>query len=363
MSTILKDWGLQDHSGVVKKFDASMVPQQSMLYDMFRNAGTYRPVPGLECSWDEYEQKRRLAPVTGAAGHYNHVELVTKTRRSSTLAWIKLKKTIPGHELFNFRGPGEDRENALGRVGIELAELWTLITNTREYMCAQALLGTLVVNSTTVPGTDAPFSIAFGNNTYNAGVNWATPASLVVNDIKLAEADHVQACGMPAKIAITNDVVMRALEGNDQIREWARYRSGAEALASAIWDPKLLETMRLGGLDWLTSFYGYVPAGGSFTRFFADQNDSGATDRAVFLPPKEMLREVLRMAEGRATIPAKGGGYGGEGELAGLTQAQPGPYAWSKVSPEGDGLDVFAGWVGLPIVTYPEAVTVINTTP
>ena len=360
-STILAQWGVRDHSGVVRRFDDSKLPNAEFFWDLFRNAGTYRPIAGDHASWDELALKRHLAPVTGPDGSHKNVEVVTRGVRGSTMACVKLKKRIPGSRLFRERSAGSDVANAELVVAEEIAELWKLVRKTRNYMCAQTLLGTLTVNAANVPGTDYPFTIAYAVNAQSSATSWAGGAPTILQDIAVLMQSFIGSCDLEPAIAVTNDAVQGYLANDARITQLIQFARGDDGLQDSPVNPALFKKAMLAGMEWLVSYSGYTPVGGARTRFLQAGADA---DRVVILPSRDELSDVLRLYEGTLTKPSGSGPYGGsERDYGGIEQTQPGSYGFSKVDEEGTGLNVYVGWCGLPVLTFPEAVTVVNVSP
>ena len=357
--SMLAQWGVRDHSGVVRRFDDSKSPQGEFFWELFRKAGTYRPIPGDHASWDEVSKKRHLAPITGPDASHKNVELMVRGVRGSTMACIKLKKRIPGSRLFRERAPGSDVANAELVIADEIAELWKMVRKTRNWMCAQTLLGSLAVTAANVPGTDYPFTINYATNAQSAATDWSGGAPTILADLDTLMGSFIGSCDLEPRVAVTNDAVQSYLRNDANIQELLSFKRGDDALQDSPVSPAVFQRAQIAGLEWLVSYSGFTPVGGNRTRFLA--TPAGDADRVILLPGRDELSDVLRLYEGTLTKPSGSGPYGAsESDYGGIEQTKPGSYGFSKIDEEGTGLNVYVGWVGLPVLTFPEAVTVVN---
>lgn len=312
-----------------------------------------RPIEclGDSVSWDEIEMHRHLAPISGPDAPSSHQGQATKRVRSSALAHIKVSKMIPGSKLYKERGPGSLSANAEEVLSYELKDLQKMIAASVEYLSASALLGTITVNNTTIPGSTVSFSVAYSPNTYTAGTWSSASTKIVSSEIVDLMKDHRAASGMVPKIAITEPDVTGYIMQNTEAQTMLSNAFGAAFLQRSAFDPSLNDSgLQIGGLDFRTSDGVYVPEGGSATRYWT-------ADRIALLPAAKELGGVLAMAEGYGIVP-DGPAFGAAGS-SGLRMApSKGYYAYSMPCGDPAGVKLVAGWVGLPILLFPSGVTV-----
>ena len=312
-----------------------------------------RPIDcvGDSVSWDEVEMHRHLAPITGPDSPSSFQGQATKRVRSSALAHIKVSKMIPGSSLFKERAPGIDGADPASVLGYELEDLQKMIGASIEYLCASALLGTINVSNTTIPGSTVSFSVAFSPNTYTAGTWSSASTKIVSSEIVDLMKDHRAASGMVPKIAITEPDVTGYIMQNTEAQTMLSNAFGAAFLQRSAFDPSLNDGgLQIGGLSFRTSDGVYVPEGGSPTRYWTQ-------DRIALLPALDKLGGVLGMAEGYGIVP-DGPAFGGAGSLGLKRAPSRGFYAYTMPSGDPAGIKLVAGWVGLPILLFPSAVTV-----
>lgn len=324
--------------------------------DSDRITGLFRAGRSIEClgdsvSWDEIEMHRHLAPITGADSPSIHQGQATKRVRSSALAHIKISKTIQGSKLFKERGPGSLASNADEVLAYELKDLQKMIGASVEYLCTSALLGTITVSNSTIPGTTVSFTVSFSPNTYSYSGDWATVSTKLASaEIPALMKDHRAASGMIPRIAITEPDVTGYILANTEAQTLLKNAVGAAWLQRSAFDDRFGPGLQVGGLDFRTSDGVYTPEGGAATRFFT-------ADRVVTLPGESEMGGVLGLAEGYGVVPT-GPAFGAEGASGLRLAPTKGYYAYSMPSGDPAGVKLVAGWVGLPILLFPSGVTV-----
>ncbi len=320
---------------------------------IFERADQIRP-EGRLVEWDEERMHRHLAPIVGHTSPSPKLEETTRINKTSSMMHVKLHKDIPGERLFFDRAAGSLRPNAGGVIAKELRDLALAVMKTVEWACASTLQGRLSVNERTVPGSESSFELAWNVSTYLRQANWSEPDTKIVSDeLPQIEAAYLHGSGMLPSSAILNDVTKRYFHGNDEVRDWAKEVYAAEALTSSITDARLLKSMNLAGMSWQSNPGGYVPKegpnAGTFQRFMGD-------DRVVILPADQRLPDVLALALGHGIVPRNL--WGNEGQMGIELAPSPGWYAYSEATSNPPGVRLYAGWVGLPIVLFPQGILV-----
>lgn len=347
--TLEQLFGVRHLTGLVRTFfDDS---RDKFFTDLFKKGKQMMPESEF-AEWDEVQAHRHLAPFTGHDNPFPRTRELDRINRYSSMAHIKLYKEIPGRRLFMDRMPGELKPNARAWVMEELKDLQMQVQKSIEYLCVNALLGSIVVNSTTVPGSEIDFTLTFPVNTQNREANWNAPGTAIVSrELELMTAEYTHDSGrLPAQL-ILNDVTQQYVRANDEVKTYVKDLYQADFLSQGHVDMKLFDSMNLSGLKWWKSVGGYVPEGGSFTRYMPD-------DRIIVLPANGELNDVLGFAEGTGIVPRKL--WGGEGEV-GIAQAPSrGMYAYSEAISNPASIRLYVGWIGLPVIRSPLGVTVFT---
>jgi hypothetical protein len=315
-----------------------------------------RPIApeGEIASWDEVPFQRSLAPVTGPDSPHPQVRRLKPRRRNCVMCSIRAYKDLPlGHVLLN-RGPRDEVVAAEKHAAMELEDLAILIANTREYLAAGALLGQVVVNGQTVPGSDIAFTIEFGNHRVRAVTPWSDPgAPIRSGELLRLKRLYKDGSGLTAGVALSEPGIERHLLQNVEVRELVKGELGAEVLQnleltgiSPQWDG-------LAGLSFHFTDGTYKPEGGAVTRYFPQ-------DTVIVLPPVRRLANVIGWAQGRQLVPA-GERYGPVTGIGNRFRETRGFYAYAEIRSDPLGIRIYAGWTGLPVILDPNAVLVYRT--
>lgn len=305
------------------------------------------------CEWDEIQFSRGLAPVTGLKGrHVEKAELTKLVRRSAVMA-IKRSVRLDPTRIHSERAPGELRPNARAYVEQELRDLVNEIAATIEYAAMESLRGTLTVNSTNIPGSTQAFAIAYSPNTYAASNSWALASTgILSSELPALKVDIEQLSGLIPRDCLCGSTVEGYMVGNSEVTNLARQALGERFVTqSGNMRGPMLGGLEIGGLQWEITEGGYIPEGGSFTRYMPD------TDEVIVLP--EDKQDVLGLALGRGMVPQQV--YGPAAAAAELcVPAGEGWYSYAALDPDGPFIKLYAGWVGLPIVMRPQGVCVAD---
>ncbi|MGE0713694.1 MAG: major capsid protein [Planctomycetota bacterium] len=338
-------------TGMIKTF-SEQGDNRSCTALFARNGRPLIPL-GDAASWDEVEFSRHLAPVTGEESPHTRANLLKTTKRSSTMAYVRLYKDLPASHLFLNRAPGSDMSDAEAILATELLDLANLIANTKEFLACGALLGLIDVNPATVPGSEISFKVDFGNAMAQAMASWADKATpLRSSELIELKRKFKEQSGLSAEIAITEPGVEGWLVANDELRQFAK-----EPLALMIIENATLEGVnpqweRLAGLSFRFTDGTYKPQGGPVTRYFP-------AGKVLVLPGVPRLNQVLGWAEGKVYVPA-GPVYGDAARATSMIREMRGSYAYAEVRTDPMGIRIYAGWHGLPVVLNPNAVMVFD---
>lgn len=310
------------------------------------------PTDGEIYEWDELTFPRDLAPITGPdAPSKNRVEL-EKTHRTTTLAHMKLNKRINGRKVFLMeRGVGALRPEAEATVAREIKDMRNSMEKTIEYLCAKAFKGSIAVSAANIADSDVTFTVTYAVQTMTATTSWATASTKILSaaaELPKIKDDYAKKVGFPVKLAIFNQSVANYLLGNTEIQGWVQNtQRGIE-----IFD--IGHIAHMSDIDWTQYDGNYKPVGGAVTKFIAD-------DDAIFLPEAGNRAEYLRMALGKGMVPQAA--IGGEKDMLMSPAPGSGWYSYATVETDPVVLKVILGWVGLPIIVYPDIVLVADTTP
>lgn len=306
--------------------------------------------------WDETRFSQGLAPIAGAKGRHARKNPLTKVARRSACAHVKRSVVLDPKRMFMEREPGALQANAEAYVEGEMKDLVGEITRTKSYMAAESLRGTLTVNATNIPGSEQAFTITYSPNTYTKSAGWATAGTgITSSEIPLLKIDHRQSSGFEAEQAIVGSTVEGYFGGNTEVTTFAQHMLGERFLTtSGQMEGPLFGGLPIGGIMWHVTEGGYIPAGGSFTRYLP------TIDQAIVLPRDEMLPDVLGMAEGYGFVPQQNLGPASAAASLIAPAPQRGWYSYAALVPGTPAVELFVGWVGLPVVMRPAAVTVAD---
>jgi hypothetical protein len=349
--------GVQSLNGKVEAFGRD-VTRTTVFTRKFRSGRQLATEDG-QTMWDEVQYSRGLAPVVGHMGRFPEGGPLTKLVRRSAVAHIKRAKRLDPTRMFYERETGTLRPNAQAYVEGEMRDAVNEITATYEYMAAESMRGTLTVNSTNVPGSTQTFTISYTPNTYTATSSWANPGTLILSsEVPLLKQDIEQTSGLAPAQVIGGATVNGFVVGNTQVTNFAQQQLGEKFITQgAVREGPMLGGLMVGGLSWQITEGGYIPEGGSFTRFLP------TTDEAIVLPADSELVDVLGYAEGRGLVPRQQ--YGPASSAAELIApaAQVGFYAYATLEGNGPFVLLHIGYVGLPVVLRPQAVCNANLIP
>lgn len=354
-------FGVNTLSGLVTAFGKE--EQLDSMFSSLFMRGDVMETEGNEACWDEVQLARHLAPVRGENGTWPSSQNTVTIHRKAALAHVKDSTFILGSRLFKERAPGDVslRADADAKVAFELRSLVKKVRKTVEYMAANTLNGTLTINSTNIPNSTQTATVTWSPNTYTASASWKTTSTgLLSSEIPAAKRDFVQASGLMPRRIICDGTITDAVYANTEVQAYLRNSLGEQfARTGNPIQGAAFDGFTLGGLQWAANEAGYVPEGGSFTKYIP------AVDDAFLLPGDEDLPEVLGMAVGRGIVPAGQAGPAAAGsELLALAPTY-GFYAYAERSshPNPPGIHLNVGFVGLPVLKFPSGVCVLDVVP
>lgn len=363
ITTLERLFGLRALAGMVEVFGREEAMSRAAVSQFEANAQRVDPQVDGSFEWDEIRYGRHLAPVQGRGAPSITITPLSRVVRSSAPANVgPISVFIPAHRLHSQRGDGELLPNAPAVVAREMRNGVKLIGNTKEYLAMRALFGTVTVNNSTIPGTTAPFTLSFSPNTGTATISWANNASpLASSELTLMKLDYSQNYGAMPAVCIAGQTVIDYMRGNSEILSLLGQQYGVQLATSIaeLFAQAAFQGLRIGDLQWRVTEEGYVPEGGSFTRYIP------ATDKIAVLPEPAAQREVLGLAEGYGLVPAMGGDVLPVSGAAFATQLAPSRGMWAyavrKTNPL--GVEVIMGWNGIYLLLTPDGVLVWDVVP
>jgi len=305
-------------------------------------------VTGDLVEWDEIQFPRGLAPFVDGDGVSIRKKQLKKTKRSTTIAHIKLNKHIGGRKLFiTENAPGELQPNANAVIAREVVDMVNCVLRTKEWMAAQAFTGSIVINDTNVEDSELAFTVTFAVNTFTPTNSWALPQTRILSDsteLPSLKGAYTDDTGEEIERLIFSRNVETALLGNTEIKDWA---------AKTDRGVNIMELGRIqtaGGVNWEKYDRSYVNSSGTVTPYIA-------SGYAICLPSVGAYSEYLVYAIGQGLIPKSAIGASSDG-LIGV--APPGLYQYAMLTDEPVGVKLFVGWSGFPIIKYPNIVVYAN---
>ena len=339
-------FGVRTLTGMIKTFADD---SRDKFFTQVFERGERSKVEGNTFEWDEVRMSRKLAPIVGSSSPAPQTAVTDRAHRTESLVEIKHFAFLPGDRLYRERAPGELKPNATAVVANELENLRLMIGKTLEFLCVSTLTGDVEINPTTCPGTDYTASIKYDVSSYKPAVKWTDPTAPVVKMVSDLTDQYMRDTGRAPGSVLHNVTVEQDLLENQEVQKLcANQAYAAKILLSDSKDNRVLDGLRLGNLEWRKSL-GYYDENGTLTKFCPDQT-------TIVLPEEQEYASTLGLAEGFGLIPRNA--YGTEGDLGIFELAEPGYYAYSVLSPNPVGIQLFAGWRGLPYLRFPKGIQV-----
>ena len=164
-----------------------------------------------------------------------------------------------------------------------------------------------------------------------------------MNELPKWKKEYTDAVGHPLKDLIFSWKVGTYLIGNQQVEQWlSKTQRGVE-----LFDIGHLNKM--ADLNWIQYDGNYKPVGGSVTRFIAD-------DKIIGLPDAATRSQYLVLPLGKGLIPRTA--IGAETDMLMSPAPGNGWYSYATlVEDDPPVMKVVLGWIGLPIIIYPDIVS------
>lgn len=344
--TIDSLFGLQQMGESVALFEQPPIPLR-LQESVFMNA---EPCYADVYRFDREDFELALPPfVAGRTSPSKAVKGPDKQPEYIGLAHIKVHHSFNAADLFTMRSPGELSDNAANEIAKIRGQLRNRVKLAKERLCAMAMRGSIVINSTNFPETEHAITITRAVTTTTAqSASWALPATkIVTDDVQDWRNDIRNATGFELARLLFNCKVTGYLLQNTQVIDWiSKTQRGVNTFETAMLGAA-------GGVPAWEEYNGfYKPEGGSVTPFIAD-------DEVFALPADGVLRQICRMIEGYGEIPVNAiGGPGGGGAVAGAVKAgAPGIFEYA-LPLDGDppGIKIVVGWYGMPLIKLPTAI-------
>lgn len=285
----------------------------------------------LKASRDTAAPKTKGAPS-------KRVALMPVGRKAGSCIHMAEHKMLDGDRLANVRQMGSrERERAENYIARELRDLDRRRRRLRELAVAQTLTGTLTIDEDDVKAT-VDYEVD-ANHKPTASVSWATNSTDIPDDldtwIDLIEKDS----GFTPEHAWINRSVMRMLMDNTKVKDFL----GTSEYKAQV--GKLGYIREFHGLTWHIYSQGYVPAGGSFTRYIADE-------RLILCPtPSPEWINILRGSTMIANLSAE--------DLVEVF----GEYSHAILEQDPAGYKAIVGDTFIPALFVPDALVYADVTP
>lgn len=332
--------------------------------DWFRN-GRRKDVVGNAVDWDREDFSRSLGPFGSQKAPAIRLFPQDRDNIHIPLAHIRMERTLLAQEIMiERRGLGELVPNAEQEVARAVRDLVQRGQRSIEFVCSELLFNQTgaTINSTTVPGSQVTWTLDFGTGDFDAAAAWSTIGTNILSSTELfAAMDQLtQNSGLEAGRAVHNRTVQDYLVLNTQVQSWfqtvptaPQIVSGDQLAAQVAGATPFNMAGGLGGIpSWIRLDHGYVPDGGSFTKFLS-------TDFTILLPTSD---DILGFAEGHQVIPTEIIGGENLGSVATLSDAA-GPVVYAVLQPDPVAVKLVYAHSFIPTIFVPEAVVIIDTTP
>lgn len=212
--------------------------------------------------WEEIHQNRDMADYVVPDGESNIVARLGIVQKTATVACLKEKKSLKGSTLAWLRKPGTEHDKlAEQAVRDELADLDSRLEFRREWARWQALSGTLTVSQERVKFV-VNYGIA-GSHKPTVGTNWSDISADILGDLTDWKILIQKDSGEQATTLYINSIVMEYMVKNTGIKGLMGEQLKTQILQSGY-------ITRVIGIDLIVYDAGWVPAGGSFTKFIGD---------------------------------------------------------------------------------------------
>ena len=241
-------------TGLVKKFPTPQFIGKQLFPE--------KPIDTDTAKWDETHQNRDMADYVVPDGESNIVARLGLIQRSATVACLKEKKQLKGSTLAWLRKPGtETQKYGEQAVRDELADLDSRLEFRREWARWTALTGILTVDQ-----KDVKFVVDYGidaSHKPTVATAWSDVAADIITDLTTWKGLIQKDSGEQATTVYMNSIVMSYMLKNTGIKALMGEQLKTQVLQSGY-------ITRVMGLNFIVYDAGYVPVGGSFTKFVDD---------------------------------------------------------------------------------------------
>lgn len=364
MSSIREAFGSLKITEKVLKFAGEEAKKRDRFFTAMFERSRLLDVPDPDAfGWDEKSMSRGLAPFVQHSAAAPETALTDVTPKLGACAHVKRSVVVPGSKILWRRGFGSLLPAEEETLDYELQNVFGQVARSVELICCQAALGHIQITAAAVPGTTAPVDIDFGVNELGVAPVAGPPAIPGVGDWSDATS-KINSAGIKAIVDYAMDqsgiapkymIVPSGVEGYLLANQEILGRAGMVPFAKNVLESDdrieaVLNGLNLHGLTWLKDLGVYKNPGGVATRFMPENT-------VLALPGDDDLKSVFMLARGYGIIP-KGVYAEGQaaGDLLGLAPS-PGYYAFATLLPRQAAVELTVGWIGLPINTFPPAVT------
>jgi len=223
-------------------------------------------ISGQIAKWDVIHNSRNMAPLTVPGAEATPTGLMSKEKKTSEMAYTRVKKTLDAQTMYWVRQPGtENAQEGEQAVMRELNDLDFMVDQRNEWLFWQMHTGALAYDENGVK-IDIDYGVAASHKP-TAAVLWsdtanADPLANITAWCKVIEEDGGVA---PDKLYL-HRTAMGYLKDNVKVQAMLKnlFKS-SDGITSRIKELILADT----GLEIIVYSAGYVPVGGSFTPHIA----------------------------------------------------------------------------------------------
>jgi hypothetical protein len=219
---------------------------------------------------------KKIAPFVSPVEGGVVIDKLGRETRSVIAPRIRLKKPFNAQELLTVRasgmagyatGYGDIARYRQEKVGLELADLRAKIDYTLEWMCSQAMAGTIT-------DPDGKFAVTYGipathKPTRLTTTRWSQSTGEIMNDIDEWANLIINAIGVGPAIGICGKNTVSAIRGSTKIQTILNTTSGQNAGALG-WKASSNFLGNLNGIDLYRYGSQYVDAAGVTQNFIPD---------------------------------------------------------------------------------------------
>jgi len=346
-------FGIETMTDSVKRFAQS---QENLGFTRIWEGSAARLLPrGPAASWDEVRMTRGIAKTTGSQTPTEAVKKSKRTPKSATMLDVKEHIDLPADFLFYLRNPGEAGDNAAAAIATEMETLAIRLANAKEYMYTKACEGSLDLSA--MPNSDFTHTITYPVKAQSRLNTWPTVGTKIRSvEIPALKSAFRKASGRKPGQCIAPQALEGTLVQNTEVQAFAKEVLSSSILMASDIDPNSAFS-GLGGLSWsfVDNHYALDSAPDTTVDFL--------TAGKMIVLPKDGLRQILAIAEGRSFVPA--GSIFSEassGVASSMLKETRGFWSYAELTTNPVGIRIHAGWKGLPIIKEVDSVMNFSTT-